>query len=103
MSPSSRFEPKEWRSGGLVADADEFCFGSEFGLRERSEDRSREQTGRTTMKLRRGARALGAGAIIIALAGAFASSAPTPTLAQQAGTTVTTPSGLKIIDTQVGT
>jgi peptidylprolyl isomerase len=55
------------------------------------------------MKLSRGARALGAGAIIIALAGAFAASAPTSTLAQQAGTTVTTPSGLKIIDTQAGT
>src|SRR5262245_45542134 len=55
-----------------------------------------------TMKPRRGIRVIRAGAIIIALAGAFATSAPNPTLAQQ-GTTVTTPSGLKITDTQVGT
>jgi peptidylprolyl isomerase len=40
---------------------------------------------------------------MIALAGVFAMSAPTLATAQQTGTTVTTPSGLKIIDTQVGT
>jgi len=50
-----------------------------------------------------GRRAFSAGVLIIALAGLFATSAPTLTLAQQTGTTVTTPSGLKIIDTQVGT
>jgi peptidylprolyl isomerase len=47
--------------------------------------------------------AVKAGAIIIALAGVIATSAPTPATAQQTGTAVTTPSGLKIIDTQVGT
>jgi peptidylprolyl isomerase len=55
------------------------------------------------MTPRTGRRVFRAGAIIIALAGVFATSALTPATAQQTGTTVTTPSGLKIIDTQVGT
>jgi peptidylprolyl isomerase len=38
-----------------------------------------------------------------ALAGAFALVAPTAAMAQAAGTTMTTPSGLKITDTKVGT
>lgn len=50
-----------------------------------------------------GRRAFRAGAIIFALAGVIATSAPTLATAQQTGTTVTTPSGLKIIDTQAGT
>jgi peptidylprolyl isomerase len=56
-----------------------------------------------TMTPRTGRRVFRAGAIIIALAGVFATSALTPATAQQTGTTVTTPSGLKIIDTKVGT
>ena len=55
------------------------------------------------MTPRTGRRVFRAGAIIIALAGVFATSALTPATAQQTGTTVTTPSGLKIIDTKVGT
>ncbi len=42
-------------------------------------------------------------AILVALAGAFAAMAPTAASAQAAGATVTTPSGLKITDTKVGT
>ena len=45
--------------------------------------------------------AIGTLAIVIALAGAAATVAPTAAAAQAA--TVTTPSGLKIVDTQVGT
>lgn len=48
------------------------------------------------------ASAIGALAIFIALAGAFAALAPTSAAAQPAET-VTTPSGLKITDTKVGT
>jgi peptidylprolyl isomerase len=47
------------------------------------------------------ASAVAALAVVIALAGAAATVAPTAAAAQAA--TVTTPSGLKIIDTQVGT
>jgi peptidylprolyl isomerase len=49
------------------------------------------------------ASAIGALAILIALAGAFAAMAPTAAAAQDLGATVTTPSGLKITDTKVGT
>lgn len=51
------------------------------------------------MKLSVGAHALKAGLVALALA----VGTPTITSAQDAGTTVTTPSGLKIIDTQAGT
>ena len=44
-----------------------------------------------------------AAAVTTALAGAFALIAPTAAMAQAAGATVTTPSGLKITDTRVGT
>ena len=55
------------------------------------------------MTAKTGRRVFRAGAIIIALAGVFATSAPNIATAQQTGTAVTTPSGLKIIDTKVGT
>jgi peptidylprolyl isomerase len=42
-------------------------------------------------------------ALVIALAGTFAVQAPTTAAAQAAGKTMTTPSGLQITDTQVGT
>jgi peptidylprolyl isomerase len=42
-------------------------------------------------------------ALATALAGAFVSTAPTGAAAQAAGATMTTPSGLKITDSQVGT
>ena len=41
--------------------------------------------------------------IALALAGAYAVSAPAIAIAQETGTEVTTASGLKITDTQVGT
>ena len=44
-----------------------------------------------------------AAAVTTALTGAFALIAPTVAMAQAAGATVTTPSGLKITDTKVGT
>jgi len=44
-----------------------------------------------------------AAAVTTALTGAFALIAPTAAMAQAAGATVTTPSGLKITDTKVGT
>jgi FKBP-type peptidyl-prolyl cis-trans isomerase FkpA len=44
-----------------------------------------------------------AAAVTTALTGAFALIAPTAAMAQAAGATVTTPSGLKITDTRVGT
>ncbi len=44
-----------------------------------------------------------AAAVTTALTGAFALIAPTVAMAQAAGATVTTPSGLKITDTRVGT
>jgi peptidylprolyl isomerase len=47
--------------------------------------------------------ALTAFALVTALAGLFAAAQPTPASAQAVGTTMTTPSGLKITDTQVGT
>jgi peptidylprolyl isomerase len=47
--------------------------------------------------------AMAALGLVAALTGVFAAGAPTTTLAQVAGTTVTTPSGLKITDTVVGT
>jgi peptidylprolyl isomerase len=59
--------------------------------------------GEPTMQLFPAASAIGALAILIALAGAFAAMAPTAASAQAAGATVTTPSGLKITDTKVGT
>jgi peptidylprolyl isomerase len=46
---------------------------------------------------------IAAAAVTTALAGAFALIAPTTAMAQAAGATVTTPSGLKITDTKVGT
>jgi peptidylprolyl isomerase len=49
------------------------------------------------------ASALTAFALVTALAGLFAAVQPTPASAQAVGTTMTTPSGLKITDTQVGT
>jgi|SRR5258708_5259371 peptidylprolyl isomerase len=42
-------------------------------------------------------------ALVAALAGALAAVNPTAAMAQAAGATVTTPSGLKITDTKVGT
>jgi peptidylprolyl isomerase len=42
-------------------------------------------------------------AVVTALASAFSVVAPTAAMAQAAGATVTTPSGLKITDTKVGT
>jgi len=42
-------------------------------------------------------------AVVIALAGAFAALTPTTAAAQAAGKTMTTPSGLQITDTTVGT
>jgi peptidylprolyl isomerase len=42
-------------------------------------------------------------ALVIALAGAFAAFFPTSAAAAEQGAAVTTPSGLQIIDTQVGT
>jgi peptidylprolyl isomerase len=42
-------------------------------------------------------------ALVIALAGVCAAGAPTTAAAQTAGKTMTTPSGLQITDTQVGT
>ena len=42
-------------------------------------------------------------AVFIAVGGTIAAGLPTPAAAQAAGTTMTTPSGLKITDTQVGT
>jgi FKBP-type peptidyl-prolyl cis-trans isomerase FkpA len=42
-------------------------------------------------------------ALVTALAGAFPTMAPTAAIAQAAGATTTTPSGLKITDTKVGT
>jgi peptidylprolyl isomerase len=47
--------------------------------------------------------AMAALSLVAALTGVFAAGAPTTALAQAAGTTVTTPSGLKITDTVVGT
>jgi peptidylprolyl isomerase len=49
------------------------------------------------------ARAVSAFALVIALAGAFAAGAPSTAAAQAVGTTMTTPSGLKITDSKVGT
>ena len=49
------------------------------------------------------ASAVAAAAVATALAGAFALIAPTAAMAQAAGATTTTPSGLKISDTKVGT
>ena len=49
------------------------------------------------------ASAVAALAVVTALAGVFAAVAPTAASAQAAGTTVTTPSGLKITDSKVGT
>jgi peptidylprolyl isomerase len=46
---------------------------------------------------------LAAFALVIALAGAFAAAAPTTATAQAVGKPMTTPSGLQITDTQVGT
>jgi peptidylprolyl isomerase len=46
---------------------------------------------------------LAAFALVIALAGAFALQAPTTAAAQAAGKPMTTPSGLQITDTQIGT
>ena len=47
--------------------------------------------------------AMAALSLVAALTGAIVAGAPTAALAQAAGTTVTTPSGLKITDTVVGT
>lgn len=49
------------------------------------------------------ARALAALALVTALAGVFAAGAPTTAAAQAAGKTMTTPSGLKITDSKIGT
>jgi len=49
------------------------------------------------------ASAVAALAIVTALAGVFAASTPTAATAQAAGSTMTTPSGLKIADSKVGT
>lgn len=49
------------------------------------------------------ARALAVLALVAAFTGVFAAGAPTTAVAQAVGTTVTTPSGLKIIDTAIGT
>jgi FKBP-type peptidyl-prolyl cis-trans isomerase FkpA len=49
------------------------------------------------------ASAVAALAIVTALAGAFAAVVPISAAAQTAGATVTTPSGMKITDTKVGT
>ena len=49
------------------------------------------------------ASALAALALVVALAGIFAAGAPTAATAQAVGTTMTTPSGLKITDSKVGT
>jgi len=49
------------------------------------------------------ASAVAALAVIAALAGLFTAIAPAAAAAQAAGATITTPSGLKITDTQVGT
>src|SRR5262249_15578492 len=42
-------------------------------------------------------------ALVTALGGVYAAMAPTVAMAQTAGATTTTPSGLKIVDTAVGT
>jgi len=49
------------------------------------------------------ARILVALALIAALTGVFAGTIPTTATAQEVGKTVTTPSGLRIIDSQIGT
>ena len=49
------------------------------------------------------ASALSAFALVTALAGAIVAAAPTTAAAQAAGTTMTTPSGLKMQDSKVGT
>jgi peptidylprolyl isomerase len=46
---------------------------------------------------------LAAFALVIALAGVFAAGAPTPATAQAVGKTMTTPSGLQITDSKIGT
>jgi peptidylprolyl isomerase len=46
---------------------------------------------------------LAALALVTALTGVFAAGAPTPATAQAVGRTMTTPSGLQITDTQIGT
>jgi peptidylprolyl isomerase len=55
------------------------------------------------MRVFKRAGALAALSVVAALIGVFAARAPDTALAQTAGTTVTTPSGLKITDTVVGT
>jgi peptidylprolyl isomerase len=47
--------------------------------------------------------AIAALALVTALAGAGAAVAPSAAMAQAAGATITTPSGLKVMDTKVGT
>src|SRR6202049_2616775 len=49
------------------------------------------------------ASALAALALVTALTGVFATGAPTMATAQAVGTTMTTPSGLKITDSKIGT
>ncbi len=49
------------------------------------------------------ARALATLALVTALAGIFAAGAPTTAAAQAVGTTMTTPSGLQISDSKIGT
>ena len=49
------------------------------------------------------ASAVAALALVTALAGVFAAVTPTAATAQAAGTTMTTPSGLKITDSKIGT
>ena len=55
------------------------------------------------MRAFRPASPLMAFALVTALAGVFAAGAPTTAAAQAAGATMTTPSGLKITDSKVGT
>ena len=55
------------------------------------------------MRVFRRAGAMATLSLAAALTGAIVAGAPTTALAQAAGTTVTTPSGLKITDTVVGT
>jgi len=55
------------------------------------------------MRLPRTARGLPLIAALLASSGAFMATTPSPTLAQTQGATVTTSSGLQIVDTQVGT
>ena len=55
------------------------------------------------MRVFKRAGALAAFSVVAALTGVFAGGGPGTALAQAAGTTVTTPSGLKITDTVVGT